>query len=372
MQQSRRVVNLFYSYSHRDSDYRSSMEKALALLKREGLLEDWSDQSILAGRSISTSIQSRMNDSDIIAFLISPEFIDSEECMKEWDLGKRLMYENENLFRVPIILRDCAWVDLLDKDDVKVLPLDGVPVSNFENQDAAWQQVYEGIKAIVEELTVVKQLAGPIHMEKSSARIELRWWEYDSKEHLMCKEFPIDGGKVHVKVYDYYVYRRHDKLRVAPLDDSRVRIDWHSSGQIGDIEYLCGTEVEEDATVRETTRHRNRVGMIFPLRPGQDELEFSVHLYNDLRKGFRHVSIKTFDKVLTDELEIKVDYSALPDARFFQEEPRAIFRHEGQEPGVPLDVKQEDEVWVASYRPPDSSPIDPDSTIQLSWEQQEG
>ena len=41
---------------------------------------------------------------------------------------------------------------MLTKDNLKALPEDGVPVVNFDSQDVAWQQVYEGIKTVVNEL----------------------------------------------------------------------------------------------------------------------------------------------------------------------------------------------------------------------------
>ena len=151
-QQSGYVVNLVYSYSHRDSQHRASMERSVALLKTDGLLVDWSDQSILPGSSISAAIRRNMDNADIIVFLLSPDFIASEECMKEWRRAEQLAAENPQRFHIPIIVRDCAWKDLLTKDDPKALPQDGVPVVNFVSQDAAWQQVYEGIKAVVNEL----------------------------------------------------------------------------------------------------------------------------------------------------------------------------------------------------------------------------
>ena len=151
-QQSGYVVNLFYSYSHRDSRYRASMEKSLALLKGDGLLLDWSDQSILPGQSISNSTRNKLDNADIIVFLLSPDFIASEECMKEWRRAQTLANENSHLFRVPIIVRHCAWQDLLEQDDVKALPTDGHPVIAFTHTDDAWQEVYEGIKAVVNEL----------------------------------------------------------------------------------------------------------------------------------------------------------------------------------------------------------------------------
>ena len=151
-QQSKFVTNLFYSYSHRDALYRASMEQSLALLRRDGLLLDWSDQSILPGQGISAEIKQKMANADIIVFLLSQDFIASDACMEEWMHAKQLAAEKPQLFRIPIIIRDCAWKDLLGADDLKALPLDGVPVSISPDKDVAWQQVYEGIKDLVGHL----------------------------------------------------------------------------------------------------------------------------------------------------------------------------------------------------------------------------
>ena len=144
--------HLFYSYCHEDSQHRGHMEKSLALLKRDGLLQQWSDLEILPGLSISSEIRNQMTRSEIMVFLLSPGFINSDECMKEWNYAKELSSEGKNLFRIPIIVRPCAWEDFLSEDDVMALPKDGRPVSQFEDADVAWKQVYEGIKAVVARL----------------------------------------------------------------------------------------------------------------------------------------------------------------------------------------------------------------------------
>lgn len=143
---------LFYSYCHADAQYRTSMEKSLALLKRDGLLRQWSDQEITPGLSISAEIRNQMGQSEIMAFLLSPDFINSEECVKEWRLAKEMAENGKRLFRIPIIIRQCAWQDFLGEDDLLALPKDGQPVSQFDDEDVAWQQVYEGIKAVVQAL----------------------------------------------------------------------------------------------------------------------------------------------------------------------------------------------------------------------------
>ncbi len=145
-------TNLFYSYCHADAEYRENMERSLSLLKRQELLVDWSDRNILPGQNISSEIKEKMNKADIIVFLFSSDFIDSDACMEEWEYAKQLTEQGKPIIRIPIILRDCAWQDVLANDNVKALPKDGKAVTVFGRQDQAWQQVYEGIKTVINKL----------------------------------------------------------------------------------------------------------------------------------------------------------------------------------------------------------------------------
>ena len=144
-------ARLFFSYSHQDSQYRAKMADSLSLLVRRQLLTTWSDLSIAPGESISNSIRREINTANIIAFLLSHNFIRSDACMEEWNIAKRRS-KNGLLIRIPIILSDCPWPDLLECDDIKALPRDCVPITRFEHHDEAWQQIYEGIKKAIEIL----------------------------------------------------------------------------------------------------------------------------------------------------------------------------------------------------------------------------
>ena len=144
--------SLFYSYSHKDTRHKESMDRSLSLLKNEHLISSWSDQKIIPGRSISSAVTKKIDQADIVAFLLSQHFLASEECIKEWNRVKSRGGVNGRPFRIPIILEDCAWKDFLGDDDIKALPNDGKPVSRFGNSRTAWQQVYEGIRAVTLEL----------------------------------------------------------------------------------------------------------------------------------------------------------------------------------------------------------------------------
>ena len=144
-------VRLFYSYSHKDASFRERMEKALALLLQNGAVQQWSDQHILPGESISSEIQQHIEQADVVVFLLSPDFIASEACRQEWEYAAQLASDGRMISRIPIILRQCPWLDMIKSDDVKALPQDGRPISSFEDADSGWQQVYEGIKAVVDK-----------------------------------------------------------------------------------------------------------------------------------------------------------------------------------------------------------------------------
>jgi len=175
------------------------MEKALAQLRTDGLLRDWSDLKILPGQSISEKIREKMDGADIFVFLLSPDFITSDECMKEWEYAKQLSAEGKLIFRIPIILRDCSWEDFLGKDDVKALPDDGKPVANFDSEDTAWLQVYEGIKAVVNQLKETCIL-------KPKFRQEMEKTEFLSLQH--------------VKLQDIFVFPTLLYHPLEPEDDS--------------------------------------------------------------------------------------------------------------------------------------------------------
>ncbi len=128
------------------------MENCLALLRRDNLIDEWHDTEIVAGQNIPCEVRAQMDDADIVAFLLSHDFLASEECMKEWDYVKKRETHEGTVYRVPIIVRPCPWIDLLSDDNIKALPKDGVAVSTYQNQDIAWTEVYDGVKHLVHHI----------------------------------------------------------------------------------------------------------------------------------------------------------------------------------------------------------------------------
>ena len=123
----------------------------------------------------------KMEQADIIVFLFSPDFIASEECTNEWNHALNLASSGKPLFRIPIIVRECSWKDVLGNDDVKALPVDGKPVALFEDKDIAWHQVYEGIREVVDELRMT-------FAPKMEFLKELEKTDFISQSHLRLQD----------------------------------------------------------------------------------------------------------------------------------------------------------------------------------------
>ena len=171
-------VRLVYSYSHEDQRHRETMERSLALLRDEGgILKDWSDHQILPGQDISKKFREEIQKADICVFLISQAFIASKPCRDEWLLAGEI----PSIARVPIILSECAWKDLQDMSALKALPRDGKPVKNFRNKDSAWQQVYEGLRDLIEQLRKNFTI-------RSDYRKEMEKTEFLSQKHIRLQD----------------------------------------------------------------------------------------------------------------------------------------------------------------------------------------
>jgi TIR domain len=71
------TLKVFYSYSHKDQDYREQIEIHLSNLKKLYNLETWFDRQIIPGDNWEAVLEERLNTADLILLLISPDFIHS-------------------------------------------------------------------------------------------------------------------------------------------------------------------------------------------------------------------------------------------------------------------------------------------------------
>ena len=174
-------VRLFYSYSHKDELYRSEAQTTLALLRQNGILDDWSDHSILPGERISAEIRKRMDDTHIFVFLLSRHFLASPECHKEWAYAAELARSRPNIVRVPIILKPCAWSELHEARELKALPTDAKPIATYSDAELAWREVYDGLSKVAHKIRTTFEV-------KQDFKDRLNATDFISQDHIALQD----------------------------------------------------------------------------------------------------------------------------------------------------------------------------------------
>jgi len=102
------MIELFFSYSHRDEAYRNELENHLAVLKRQEI-ETWHDRRIGAGKDIHGQISEYLERSRIVLLLVSPYFLASEYCY-DVEMKRALERHEAGEARViPVIIHPCDW-----------------------------------------------------------------------------------------------------------------------------------------------------------------------------------------------------------------------------------------------------------------------
>ena len=146
-----RPVRLFISYAAKDDDLVAQLKKHLSLLKRQSLIEAWTDRPLLADQDFQGVIDERLEIADIVVLLVTPSFMASSYCY-EGEMERALELNRQGEIRViPVLSRPC---DLTGApfSNLRGLPSNGLPVSKWSDADEAWMNVVQGLRQVVETL----------------------------------------------------------------------------------------------------------------------------------------------------------------------------------------------------------------------------
>ncbi|QOJ30064.1 MAG: TIR domain-containing protein [Ignavibacteriales bacterium] len=143
-------IKIFISYSHANDNYLDEFLLHLKQLEKSQNVEVWCDRQIKAGEIFINVIKENINTADILCCLVSKEYLASNTCNEEKNIGMELEIQT-GIKVVPIILTNCAWQDDEYFRKTLAIPKDGKPVCEFSPDDAGWMDVYEKIKNLIED-----------------------------------------------------------------------------------------------------------------------------------------------------------------------------------------------------------------------------
>jgi uridine kinase len=283
-------LKIFISYSHKDNNsdtsYIEQFKKQIAPLRDNGLIEDWYDRVILPGEDYQDKINTNLEDADIICLFISANFLDSERCI--YEKKKALELRNKKGVQViPIILSPCGWKEYKNISKLLALPTDGMPVSNFHIRDVGWQDVYEGLKKIIEKEIKIKQL-----------KIEEEFEDFLYSAEMLTKAHP---KKENVFLDDVFIYPDLDKY-----SSLREHVDKISSEELlkNILDYpkivIAGENQSGKTTLCKMIFKELRDRNLIPVYVSDKNTYFLGEIENrisrSLRKQYKDIDVTKIDK----------------------------------------------------------------------------
>ena len=146
-----KVLKIFYCYARKDKPLREEMDLHLSTLKRLNHIITWADHEIDPGEDWANSIDSHLNEADIIFLLISPNFMGSDYCYGI-EMRRALERHKQKQARViPIILRPVDWEDA-PFSRLQILPTNALPVTSWADRDAAFADIVKNLRPMIKEL----------------------------------------------------------------------------------------------------------------------------------------------------------------------------------------------------------------------------
>jgi hypothetical protein len=148
--QTPKPIEVFFSYSRKDIDWRNRLDEHLSFLKREEKIQSWHDRVIQAGEEWRREIETHLNSADVILLLISASFAASEFCYSLEMKRAMERHDTGDVVVIPILLHPCDWTNA-PFGKLQALP-GGTPISLASNSEEALYNVARGIRERVEEL----------------------------------------------------------------------------------------------------------------------------------------------------------------------------------------------------------------------------
>lgn len=148
-------IEVFFSYSHQDEEFRQELIKHLSILRRQKVIKLWHDRKITAGSEWAGDIDQHLESAQLILLLISADFLASDYCY-DLELQRAMERHRAGAARVvPVILRP---VDMNGApfEALQALPKDAQPITSWADRDAAFVDVVQGLRRVIKEFSEVR------------------------------------------------------------------------------------------------------------------------------------------------------------------------------------------------------------------------
>lgn len=144
-------AKIFISYARQDEDLKNQLLQHLGGLRHNGLIQTFDDHQISAGADWDSQIRHELETADIILFLISHAFLDSEYINKVEVRQAIQRGQEDKVVIIPIALRPCEW-NGTPFAGIQCLPRNKKFIDQWEDPNLAFMEIAQAIHKHVEEV----------------------------------------------------------------------------------------------------------------------------------------------------------------------------------------------------------------------------
>jgi len=279
-------LKLFISYSHLDEAHINNFRIHMAPLKTNGFIEDWYDRKIVAGHDFQDKIDNNLENADIVCLFISANFLSSDSCMEEKKNALELK-KKKGIAVVSVILSACGWLDHKEISLLLALPTDGKSISDFTDANKGWNDVYNGLKGVIEEENKIKQLNITEPFSFFLQNTELLAKAHSEKDTVLLKD-----------IFVYPELAKYDDLGdYEKKDSSEKLID-------GFCDYPKILIAGEDQSGKTTLckkmfielREKNYVPVYISVKANQDQGKIENRISKAYKEQYEAIQIKDIDR----------------------------------------------------------------------------
>lgn len=221
--------------------------KHLSLFEKQGLISTWCDRRIGPGDEWMREIDQRLNSSQLILLLISPDFISSTYCYDTEMQRAMELHESGRAIVVPIILRPTDWAGS-PFAKLQVLPSDGKPVTKWESADDAFVNVTNAIRTMLKGLGDVPAARANVRRRKPSQEQE---HPHPSPEFKILPVLTLDIVLFSQRntITQIKIIMELISILDRVLSRKKSKILWSPAGDGGSITFLGGQHEAIDAAL---------------------------------------------------------------------------------------------------------------------------
>lgn len=150
------AVEIFFSYARKDSDMVEELKKQLRPLELVGDISVWYDPDIRAGSDWEKEIDKHLNMAHIILLFVSPNFVNSDYCIKIEMKQAMSRYQRGEAHVIPIILHPVRWQEL-PIGRLQALPNKAKPISLWRPREKGYNDAADSIYEVVQNVYIPQQ-----------------------------------------------------------------------------------------------------------------------------------------------------------------------------------------------------------------------